>query len=318
MAIQQFLEDEDGFEPIRQTTTTTTTTATQDAPVEDTGDVDDIGPIENRPTTPPPEPVKWTGTINTKEGFTVGVTINPYFATTYGPSGQPAEFKDKAGTSASGPIEILIDRDGVRYFTIDVVGPTYENNIIRGYNASGQQITFAMVPATGVGQPDTTATVTIGSATGQYIRKVRLEPDPRDYVAYKSIVLSSPEKVVDPPPPPPPPTTYPPAPSGSIALKDVVQFSTTGITRNYTKGTLKAIASETVYVKNTAPDIDVTVKLTGAGGVQFTPSTIDLPRNSQKSFVVSFDVAQVNNLPEGTNLVSAVIDLTSNTATVNR
>lgn len=99
----------------------------------------------------------------------------------------------------------------------------------------------------------------------------------------------------------------------SINLVDLLQVSEAQFSREYTKGTLAAIGSETITLTNISNQIDLQIGLSGLGGISFNPPVVDLPRGQSTTVNIEVDSSQIDKLPEGLNTYNLVLNVTSNT-----
>jgi len=274
----------------------------------------------------------------TKSVNGVVATITPAVFQTLGPSGQNIEFTSRPGTGASTPISIEFDRP-ISQFSISIVGLTFGPHITRIFNTNGVVIQSI---STNTGSPDQgigggVESVDWGSVDQSAIR-VELIPPAADYVGYVGLSVQ-PEVRIAPSQPVPtptltptrpvqeppivsptftPPQASPPAPTVApvryINLAEVVILDAVVIDRQYIKGSLRNIQSAKFNVKNISSEVEVQVALGGLAGVSFDPANFTLTKNGSQEVTVNFDVATIDNLPEGINTVNAAINLNSNTA----
>lgn len=238
----------------------------------------------------------------------VGYVISPFFAVDIGPSGLPAQFQSGPGTGQSYPIIISFDRD-VLNFVIEIVGPSFAGNLVIGYDVNGNIITQQESQFTAVGGVDQAYRVEVQTVASAPFREVHLIPATGDYVAYRNLYLYS----LNSPYQAPPVTFTPGAGTSALDLSQFLQVSTNAVARQYVKNSLTPLSPDTIQLRNLSQDIDITVTSRGLSGVTFTPATVDIPRGTSVSVEIDYDVTQLNNLPDGTNVINAVFDISSDT-----
>ena len=254
-------------------------------------------------------------------------TLNPAIFTSFGPSGQPADFQSNAGSGVSSPISITFDKP-ILQFSITVVGLSFGGHTTLAFDANGniiaQVVTNTSNPDTGQGGGVEQINL---STSGAPIVRVQLNPPGSDYIAYRSLsVVGAPDAVVQASTPAPKltlsspviptPTPLPPS-SRKILLTDVVTIDTTTVDRQYVKGSLRSITPATINISNISDEVEVQISLAGLAGVSFDPSSFTLAKKSTQQVSILFDPTQIDSLPEGINTVNAAVNLTSNTAVLD-
>lgn len=100
----------------------------------------------------------------------------------------------------------------------------------------------------------------------------------------------------------------------TIDLSTLVTIDVQKITRNYTKNTMVALASQLINFANTSPDIPVDVGLLGVAGATYEPANFTLAPNGKQLVVLSFDTAQIELLQEGSHGLNTIVNLTTTAA----
>ncbi|MBW3545717.1 MAG: hypothetical protein KY428_09005 [Bacteroidetes bacterium] len=112
----------------------------------------------------------------------------------------------------------------------------------------------------------------------------------------------------------PPEDATPTIPTDEVlGLDAFILITSPSVRREYIKNSMKDIPSEEVKVHNTSEELTIDVKFKGTAGVSFSPSVFKLAPKETQLVKVGFDHSDVNTLPEGTNRVSCVVELSSTT-----
>lgn len=243
----------------------------------------------------------------------VGYRVDPY----YMGSGD-VDFLTNPTGGAPQTVHIMFDR-GVLAFSVEIAGSWRVGSKVIGYDANGNAIDTRLIePSAGgvIGRIINRRSFTRYEVRGQAsnpLRSVRIIPAELDSLSLRGLSVFS---AVTPYLPPPVVITPGSGNTPSVDLATLIQVSTPSVERVYVKDSLVPITSEEIHIRNLSTEIDIRVGLRGAGGVSFEPSAVDVLRNTTVPVRVIFNSTEVNNLREGINTISAILDLTTNTPIV--
>lgn len=271
-----------------------------------------------------------TTTLNSNTGVVTG-TISPAEYTEVPGLGGAVFFTSQADlTQPSVPVTIALDQPVQNIsLIIQGVGATPTGHTAAVYDAGGNLLSIHTTSTiAGILSPGDSAGVQPNGSPfgeevflgtlGNRVVRVVLTPINGQTVAYTGVVVNITVPLPDAPiapPTPSPPVAPPPAPVpvSTVNLTDIVQISVPGIQRTYVKGTLTASDPAAFTVTNISSIITVQVTIAGLRGITFDPTTFSLSPLGVQNVIATFDGSQEELLPEGTNIINAVLNLTSNT-----
>lgn len=231
----------------------------------------------------------------------ITLTANPAVAQTSGPSGALIQFTSKTGTSASSGIKIQFSTP-IKTFGVTVVGQTNPSHRLEAYDMGGRFIGQAIgtptIPDMGKGGSD--VKLSISGNPSAWIAWVVLVPPTSDYVGYKDVIIIPRETTPDEPPP------------TDVDLSKLIIIDTSAITRSYELGSLRAVPSQVVNIRNTSTDTSIQVDLTESPdviGMSFSPAHFALAPSTTQPVTVTFDPVQLNTNPVTNILSQIVVDL---------
>jgi hypothetical protein len=234
-----------------------------------------------------------------------------------GPNNQPVDFVGE-GEGLSPTILVQFDNP-ISQFSLTVVGLTHLPHITKAFNSKGdvveEQVTLP--------QFTSAANIISGRASGvsrvffsnfkEPVTTIQLIPPSNASVGYRDLDVTKSTAVISNKPSQEVLQSEIILPEvKNINLRDVIRISKVALGRQYVKGSLKALPSETIVIENLSSDVEAQVSLSGLVGVSFEPSKFTLAALESKKIILNFDSTELEKLPAGTNIIRAAVNYSSN------